>query len=257
MSAHQAFCGVTDWHQHDLCFSLLVLSLIRKNHLDQNQPACSQVEQKACCQDSIQLFFFLFFKPSSSHMGSFPSCPALTDLSKPWTKPCMTFTSCPSGDFIFPVDVRGSVKMQMKSGFAFLPGVLVALWQSSRRDCDRVGEMTSACFKIVICFFWGVFLHVYPVTFQQSQTNAFHTWAGGGCRVWMKDTGLGRLSQPFLHLKYFIQSRLQENTSSLHTRHRTVCSAALWPLRALVGRQLETPRDILCWTQTKGAEERL
>lgn len=49
----------------------------------------------------------------------------------------------------------------------------------------------------------------------------------------------------------------EENTSSLHTRHSTVCSAVLWPLRALVGRQLEAPRDILCWTQTKGAEERL
>lgn len=76
--------------------------------------------RKVCCQDSKWWVFF---------------CPTVRGFSKCWAKQCRTFPSCLSGDFIFPVNIRGSMKLQMGSSFAFLPGFLVALWWSLHWGC--------------------------------------------------------------------------------------------------------------------------
>lgn len=105
-----------------------------------------------------------------------------------------------SGDFFFPVDVRGSVKLQTRSSFAFLPGVLVALWRSLHWDQGCVSWMTSSYFKILFVFLFGFAFRVFCVFIQSPSSSRKHRCSSvGGTHV--NDAEAWGHSLPFLYLK--------------------------------------------------------
>lgn len=125
-----------------------------------------------------QTRLFLFFWPVSPHavsVGSFPACLTLTDISKYWTKQCLTFTSRPIWGFLFSCwcqrlrEIADEIKLCFPSWSLGCPLVALTLRPGLCSLNDIIIFQNVVWFFAWICF-QGI-LHIYPVTFQQPQTQ--------------------------------------------------------------------------------------